>query len=480
MTYDKIAKEALLKALQEEDSGNLNTDHTGIVTSKVFLQVISKLKLFLNENSFVSITNQSHIAYEGVLESLKYLPNSDRWAFVEDLSKINSRFKNQLTRSSTALKRNAGEDPVKELYLLFRTHKLIACGIEYRKLYAIKSAFTKLTGSMNGSINVNVLKQHVVGLQIGIPDMLIIEILDTIKSKNNTVTHEIIANFLNTYKYSQLDSSTQSRQGNRAKTLMNNSDLYPVEISLQTTANLIADRIKDKYGSMHKSFQAFDMDNDGNINFQEFAAGLESLNLKILNKTVEILFKLLDKGKKDYLTYSDFSQIVSDLTQHPNYETVSTNSNSNSSQQLATQLQAANSFIKIPSKILHIQPISNRIPKLRNSNKSHDSFDYKESPSKSFSKNLKQGHSKIQSEISFSSPVIFPQDRSAAKVPKLALPASSSSFQPRHIRRGASALNLYSKLRTSSPSPSSSVLKSFRDKSSSPSILKLNRSRKEI
>jgi Ca2+-binding EF-hand superfamily protein len=453
-------------------------DHTGIVTSKVFLQAISKLKLFLNENSFVSITNQSHIAYEGVLDSLKYLPNSDRWAFIEELSKINSRSKNKLTRSNTALRRNAGEDPVKELYLLCRTHRLIACGIEYRKLFAIKSTFTKLTGSMNGTVNVNMLKQHVVGLQIGIPDIMIAEILDTIKSKNNTVTHESIANFLNTYKYSQLDSSPQSRKGDRAKTLINSSDLYPVEISLQTTANLISDRIKEKYGSMHKTFQSFDADNDGIINCEQFAAGLESLNLKILNQTVEILFKLLDKGKKNYLTYHDFSQIVSDLTQHPNYETVSSNSNSNSSEQLATQLQAANSYIQIPSKLLHIQPISNRIPKLRTSNKSHDSLESKESPTKSFPENLKEVYSQIKSVISFPSPVTFPQDRRASKVPKLALPTSSNSFNPRHIRRGASALNLYSKLRTSSPSPSRSVLKSSRDKSSSPSILKLNRSRK--
>ena len=98
----------------------IKSDGTGLVTSKVFIQVISKLKLFLNENSFISITNQSHIAYEGVLDSLKYLPNSDRWAFVEDLAKINSRSKNKLTKSTTALNRNAGEDPVKELYFFIQ------------------------------------------------------------------------------------------------------------------------------------------------------------------------------------------------------------------------------------------------------------------------------------------------------------------------------------------------------------------------
>lgn len=456
------------------------SDRTGIVTSKVFLQVISKLKLFLNENSFVSITNQSHIAYEGVMDSLKYLPNSDRWAFVEDLAKINSRSKNKLTRSNTARRRNAGEDPVKELYLLLRTHKLIACGIEYRKLFAIKSAFIKLTGSMNGAVNVNILKQHVLGLQVGIPDILITEILDTIKYKNNTVTHEIIANFLNTYKYSQLDSSPQSRKGDRAKTLINSSELYPVEISLQTTANLISDRIKEKYGSMHKTFQAFDTNNDGFINCKQFADGVQSLNLTILNPTIENLFKLLDNGQKGYLTYHDFSQIVSDLTQHPNYESIYSKSDSNSSQQLATKIQAANSPIKTPSKLLHIKPISNRIPKLRNSNKSHDSFESKESPIPYFPDNLKEGHSKVKSVIYFPSPVTLTQDRRASKVPKLALPTSSNSSNPRPIRRGASALNLYSKLRTSSPSPSHSIMKSSRDRSPSPSILKLNRSRKEI
>jgi hypothetical protein len=453
--------------------------HTGIITSKVFLQVISKLKLFLNENSFVSITNQSHIAYEGVLDSFKYLPNSDRWAFIDDFAKINTRLKNKLTRSITAL-RKAGEDPVKELYLLFRTYRLIACGIEYRKLFAIKSAFTKLAGSMDVAVDVSILKQHMTGSKVGIPDILIADILDTIKGKNNTVTQEIIANFLNTYKYSQLDSSPQSRKGDRTKTLMKSSNTNPSEKSLQTITHLISDRIKEKYASMHKTFQAFDTDNNGIINCEEFAGGLESLNLKILNPTVEILFKLLDKDQKNYLTYHDFSQIVTDLTQHPNYESVSTTSNSNSSQQLATKSQAAHSFIEIPSKLLHTKPKSNRIPKLRDSNKFHTSFDLKESPTKPISENLKEGHSKNKSVISFSSPVTFPQDRRAAKVPKLPLPTSYNSFNSKNIVRGASAHNLYSKIQISSRSPSKSVLKSTRDGSSSPSILKVSRSRKEI
>jgi len=455
------------------------SDHTGIITSKAFLQVISRLKLFLNENSFISITNQSHIAYEGVLDSFKYLPNSDRWAFIEDFAKMNSRFKNKLTRSITALKKT-GDDPVKELYLLFRTYRLIACGIEYRKLFAIKSALTKLIGSMNGAVDVSIFKQHVLGSKIGIPDKLIADILDTIKARNNTVTHEIIANFLNTYKYSQLDSSPQSRKSNRANTLMNSSNMYPSEKSLSTITNLISDRIKEKYGSMHKTFQAFDTDINGVISCEEFATGLESLNLRILNTTVETLFRLLDIGDKNYLTYHDFYQIVSDLTQHPNYESVSTISNSNSIQQLATKLQAANSFIEKPSSLLHTKPISNPIPKLRSSNKFHTSIDLKDSPIKPISNNLKEARFNNNSAISFSSPVTFPQDRLAAKVPKLPMPASYNSFNSKQILGGASAINLYSKIQNTSRSPSKSVLKSSRDRSSSPSILNLNRSRKEI
>ena len=184
---------------------------------------------------------------------------------------------------------------------------------------------------MNGAVNVNILKQYVVGIQIGIPDIIITEILDTIKSKNNTVTHETIANFLNTYKLLQLDTSPQYRKGDRENTFMNNSDSHPVERSLQMFANLISDRIKEKYGSMHKTFQTFDSDNDGIIHCEQFEAGVKSLNLQILKPTVENLFELLDKGNKGYLTYHDFSQIVSDLTQHPNYQSFSSKSDQSSS-----------------------------------------------------------------------------------------------------------------------------------------------------
>lgn len=268
-----------------------------------------------------------------------------------------------------------------------------------------------------------------------------------------------------------------SEIGNRngSKPLLHSQDLSRNMLPLQTTVGLITDRIKEKYGSMHKTFQYFDSDSDGKINLEDFIRGLESMNLMIMNSTTENIFRILDGGKKGYLNYSDFSQLVSDITKLTNYEANSGGSNTDRIRYSTPKLKITKSYDTFKPKSSRNEP-SSSISKLGNVARSQVSINLNETETKLYQDRF---IAHMKSESNFASPVIYTQEKRYIRVPKLSPVSQLGGYRGRYSKETVSYLDINTKLRTSTPGPKYSSSKSRRDMNSSPLITKVNSLKKK-
>ena len=78
---------------------------------------------------------------------------------------------------------------------------------------------------------------------------------------------------------------------------------------LNKLMDFIWDKIEERFPKLANAFRFFDLDNNGKINYKEFAFGLEKLRIKCPQDDLKRVFNSLDKDKNGDIDYREFTNL---------------------------------------------------------------------------------------------------------------------------------------------------------------------------
>ena len=73
--------------------------------------------------------------------------------------------------------------------------------------------------------------------------------------------------------------------------------------------SMISSKINERFNSINAAFRFFDSDYDQNINFNDFAQGVEYLRVKLSYEDIWKIYRYLDTNGDGQISYSEFCQL---------------------------------------------------------------------------------------------------------------------------------------------------------------------------
>lgn len=101
--------------------------------------------------------------------------------------------------------------------------------------------------------------------------------------------------FINLAEFLQLDTQT-------------NGHLEGSEGVLSQIMLYIANKLEDKFSSIHAAFKYFDTNRRDNVSRNQFHTGLDRMNLRITKSQIDQVFDHLDISQNGYIEYVEFEQ----------------------------------------------------------------------------------------------------------------------------------------------------------------------------
>ena len=82
------------------------------------------------------------------------------------------------------------------------------------------------------------------------------------------------------------------------------------ELQLQKIANRLSDQAYTKYKNMQDLYRELDTDGDGEINFEEFDAGLKKCGFLVNRRDTEAIYQMIDRDHSRTIDYSEFCTLL--------------------------------------------------------------------------------------------------------------------------------------------------------------------------
>lgn len=69
-------------------------------------------------------------------------------------------------------------------------------------------------------------------------------------------------------------------------------------------------KIQEKFNHIAAAYRYFDVNFNNRVSFNEFQKGLDHLRIKYQVNEVDLIFRYLDKDRKEYISYLDFCELA--------------------------------------------------------------------------------------------------------------------------------------------------------------------------
>ena len=69
-------------------------------------------------------------------------------------------------------------------------------------------------------------------------------------------------------------------------------------------------KIAERFKGVAEAYRYFDVNFNNRVSFSEFQKGLDHLRIKYQVNQVDAIFKYLDRGQKEYISFGDFSELA--------------------------------------------------------------------------------------------------------------------------------------------------------------------------
>lgn len=75
-------------------------------------------------------------------------------------------------------------------------------------------------------------------------------------------------------------------------------------------------KINERFKSIAEAYRYFDVNFNNRVGFNEFQKGMDHLRIKFRVNILDAIFKYLDIGNKDYISYQDFCELAEERRRH--------------------------------------------------------------------------------------------------------------------------------------------------------------------
>jgi len=86
--------------------------------------------------------------------------------------------------------------------------------------------------------------------------------------------------------------------------------------ALKKMLDLLWIKLDERFKGMAEAYRYFDVNFNNRVSFNEFQKGLDHLRIKYQVNQVDAIFKYLDRGQKEYISFGDFSELAEERRRH--------------------------------------------------------------------------------------------------------------------------------------------------------------------